>query len=76
MIILKGRCGRRIANKIFLNVLVTVGTLLADLTERLKGILESAGLSDIGDTTASRIVQKGGRGEKKYSKFLINGKKA
>ena len=44
--------------------------------QRLRGILESAGLSDIGDTTASRIVQKGGRGEKKYSKFLINGKKA
>jgi len=43
--------------------------------QRLKGILESAGLSDIGDTTASRIARKKGSGEKEYSIFLINGRK-
>jgi 2-polyprenyl-3-methyl-5-hydroxy-6-metoxy-1,4-benzoquinol methylase len=43
--------------------------------QRLKGILESAGLSDIEDTTASRIVRKKGSEEKEYYIFLINGRK-
>jgi 2-polyprenyl-3-methyl-5-hydroxy-6-metoxy-1,4-benzoquinol methylase len=43
--------------------------------QRLKGILESAGLSDVGDVTASRIVRERGGGEKEYPVFLISGKK-